>query len=284
MSFDWKTGTTTLRRGSIPLLMGIVNVTPDSFSDGGRFHAPDSAVNHARRLADDGADILDIGGESTRPGAEPVSLSEELARTIPVIRQLASVVKIPISIDTTKAEVARQALAEGAAIVNDISGMTFDPNMPQVCAEAQAGVCVMHIRGTPQTMQQDPVYENVVADVTDFLRERIRVCTEAGIDRSAVCVDPGIGFGKTAEHNLQLMRAVSRLRDELRCPVLIGHSRKRFLSRLLGRNVEERLAGTIGVSIALGQNGADILRVHDVQATRDALLAWHAVSTDGTPS
>ncbi|HIE98016.1 MAG TPA: dihydropteroate synthase [Fuerstia sp.] len=257
--------------------MGILNVTPDSFSDGGLHVQVDAAVAHGIQLANDGADVIDIGGESTRPGAAPIPLDEELARTIPVIEKLAHQTDVPISIDTTKAEVARQALAAGAVIVNDISGLTFDPDMKTVCAESNAAVCVMHIKGTPQTMQQDPVYEDVVQEVTEFLKARLSACEQAGIDPARICVDPGIGFGKTAQHNLTLMQATARIRKAVGRPILVGHSRKRFLSKLLGRPVEERNAGTVGVAVALAQNGADMLRVHDVNATRDALTAWNAV-------
>ena len=274
---DWKVGDRVLRRDNVPLLMGILNVTPDSFSDGGLHNHVDAAVAHGIQLANDGADVIDIGGESTRPGAEPVSLVEELARTIPVVKELADQTDVPISIDTTKAEVARQAMAAGAVIVNDISGLTFDPEMMITCAESDAAVCVMHIQGTPQAMQQNPVYEDVVQEVAEFLLQRLSACEQAGIDPARICIDPGIGFGKTAQHNLTLMRAIARLRKGLCRPVLVGHSRKRFLSKLLGRPVEERNAGTVGVSVALAQNGADMLRVHDVSATRDALTAWHAV-------
>ena len=274
---DWKVGARVLRRHDIPLLMGILNVTPDSFSDGGLHNQVDAAVTCGIQLANDGADVIDIGGESTRPGAAPVTLAEELARTIPVIKELARQTDVPISIDTTKAEVARQAMAAGAVIVNDVSGLTFDPAMMTVCAESNAAVCVMHIKGTPQTMQQNPVYEDVVQEVTEFLMARLSACKQAGIDAARICIDPGIGFGKTAQHNLTLMQATARIRKALGRPILLGHSRKRFLSKLLGRPVEERNAGTVGVSVALAQNGADMLRVHDVNATRDALTAWNAV-------
>lgn len=275
--FAWHVGESVLQRNDLPLLMGILNVTPDSFSDGGEYSAVETAVSHAISLVEAGADIIDIGGESTRPGADPVSLEEELRRTIPAIAAIAVQTKTPISIDTTKAEVARQALAAGATIVNDISGMTFDPQMLAVCAEGQAAVCAMHIVGTPQTMQSDPTYDDVVGEVTEFLKQRMDAAETAGIPQERICLDPGIGFGKTAEHNLLLMKAVRQIREQLQRPLLIGHSRKRFLAKLLGRPLEERLAGTTGVSIALAENGADILRVHDVQATRDALVAWNAV-------
>jgi dihydropteroate synthase len=257
--------------------MGILNVTPDSFSDGGQFQLVENAVARALQMEADGADIIDIGGESTRPGAEPVMLEEELRRTIPVIRELATRVRTPISIDTTKAEVARQALEAGAEIVNDISGLTFDPEMLEVCRLHDAGICLMHIQGTPQTMQQNPTYVDVVQEVIDFLQQQVDRCLMAGILPERMCVDPGIGFGKTAEHNLQLLKSVSRLQRDLQRPVLIGHSRKRFLSKILGRSVDERESGTIGVSIALAEQGVDILRIHDVRSVRDAIVAWDTV-------
>lgn len=280
MQHSWLLRSRNLTRHQLPLLMGILNVTPDSFSDGGRFQMLDQAVEQGLRLQNDGADILDIGGESTRPGATPVDLDEELRRTIPVIQRLAREVRIPISIDTTKSEVARQALAAGADIVNDISGLTFDPQMLDVCRNADAGICVMHIQGTPQTMQLNPSYRNVVADVTEFLQQQVDRCLMAGIPAERMCIDPGIGFGKTADHNLQLLQAVPQLQHSLQRPVLIGHSRKRFLARLLGREVDERLAGTLGVSIALAARGVDVLRIHDVQPVRDSLVAWQAVIGD----
>ncbi len=272
-SYLWRVGGRSFHSGAMPLLMGILNVTPDSFSDGGEHTSVDNAVAHGLQLAQDGADIIDIGGESTRPGAAVVSLAEELRRTIPVIERLAAETNVPVSIDTTKAEVARQAIKAGAVIVNDISGFTFDDEMIAVCADSTVGVCAMHIQGTPQTMQRDPVYDDVVADVTAFLHQRVDALVTAGISPDRICLDPGIGFGKTAEHNLQLMRSLRMIRHDLQRPLLVGHSRKRFLSRILGRSVEERLAGTIGVSIGLADNGADVLRIHDVAATRDALIA-----------
>jgi dihydropteroate synthase len=257
--------------------MGILNVTPDSFSDGGQFTVVDRAVEQGLKLAADGASMIDIGGESTRPGAEPVDLDEELRRTIPVIRALVTQLAVPISIDTTKAEVARQALEAGAQIVNDVSGLTFDPEMLNVCRQFDAGICLMHIQGTPQTMQQNPHYSDVVTEVIEFLHTQVDRCLMAGIPAERMCVDPGIGFGKTAEHNLALLTSVARMQRDLQRPVLIGHSRKRFLAKLLGRSVEERLAGTVGVSIALAEQGCDVLRVHDVREVRDALLAWDTI-------
>jgi dihydropteroate synthase len=275
--FPWILRRHNLTRSRLPLLMGILNVTPDSFSDGGRYDLPELAVEQASLLQEQGASILDIGGESTRPGADPVTLDEELRRTIPVIQRLARELTVPISIDTTKAEVARQALDAGAQIVNDISGLTFDPQMLDVCREYDAGICLMHIQGTPQTMQLNPAYGNVVQEVTEFLQQQVDRCLMAGILPERICVDPGIGFGKTADHNLELLRAVPKLQQAIQRPVLIGHSRKRFLSKILGRPVEERLAGTIGVSIALAAAGVDILRIHDVQPVRDALVAWQVL-------
>ena len=277
MTLCWTLKTRDLTRRRLPLLMGILNVTPDSFSDGGQFHAVDAAVVHGLQLEADGADIIDIGGESTRPGAEPVSLDEELRRTIPVIRELAQKVRVSISVDTTKSEVARQALDAGAEIVNDISGLTFDPAMLDVCRRSDAGICLMHIQGTPQTMQNAPRYDDVVREVIEFLQQQVDRCLMAGIPAERMCVDPGIGFGKTADHNLELLGAVSRLQKELQRPVLIGHSRKRFLAKLLGRTVDEGSTGTLGISLALAEQGVDILRIHDVRSVRDALVAWDAV-------
>ena len=272
----WQCGDQTLQLGGFPLIMGIVNVTPDSFSDGGKFLERNAAVDHALKLADNGADILDIGGESTRPNADRVSVAEELRRVVDVVTQVRQATDRLISIDTTKAEVARQALAAGANIVNDISGLTFEPEIVDVCAESDCGVICMHILGTPQTMQRDPHYDNVVTDVCDFLSTRLAALERSGIARDRVVNDPGIGFGKTAQHNVDLLSNIGVLR-KLDRPVLIGHSRKRFLARVLGRPVEERTFGTIGVAIAVAAQGADIIRVHDVRETRDALLAWHAI-------
>ena len=274
--FAWRVGTTQLKAVEHPLLMGIVNVTPDSFSDGGSFIHVDSAVEHALRLVEEGADILDIGGESTRPGAEPVPADQELSRVIPVIERLRDRIPIPVSIDTYKAAVAEAAIAAGAAIVNDISGLTFDPDMTDVCAASDCGVVCMHIQGTPQSMQQNPTYDNIVREVRDHLELRLVDLEQRGIPRQRVAIDPGIGFGKTAEHNLELLSHIAELRS-LGRPVLIGHSRKRFLEKLLGRPIDERLSGTIGVSIAAASQSADILRVHDVAAVRDALTAWNAI-------
>ena len=273
---NWEFGSRRFELGRLPLLMGIVNVTPDSFSDGGRWFDLEAAIQHALQLVEDGADLLDIGGESTRPGADPVPVDEELRRVVPVIERLTSRTRVPISIDTSKAEVARAALAAGAAVVNDISGLTFDPQMPKVCAESGAGVVCMHIQGTPQTMQANPHYEDVVREIRDYFRIRLAALEQEGIPSERIVLDPGIGFGKTAEHNLEILSHVRKF-HELGRPVLIGHSRKRFLKKVLGRPLDEFSFGTVGVSLALALQSVDLLRVHDVRATRDALLAFHAV-------
>ncbi|MEK6258592.1 MAG: dihydropteroate synthase [Planctomycetota bacterium] len=256
--------------------MGIVNITPDSFSDGGRFLAPEAALEHALSLADEGADILDVGGESTRPGADAVSLDEELRRVIPLIEQLVHRTDVPISVDTSKAEVARQALQAGARIVNDISGLRFDPKMIEVCRDARCGVVVMHMQGTPQTMQIEPRYTDVVEEICEYFKERLQTLGRGGIDAERIVLDPGVGFGKTAEHNLEILSHIARFRA-LGRPVLIGHSRKRFLKKIIGRDVDESRFGTVGVSVALAQQHIDIVRVHDVAANRDAIAAYRAV-------
>jgi dihydropteroate synthase len=281
---EWSfSGTHWWLRGQ-PKLMGVVNVTPDSFSDGGQFRDPSQAADRAFALVEDGADIIDIGGESTRPGSVPVDLQEELSRVLPVIERVTRGTRAPISIDTTKAEVARRALDAGAVIVNDISGLCADPSMPGTCAQWQSGVICMHMLGTPQTMQLAPSYGNVVAEISAYLAVRIAALEEWGIPRQRVVIDPGIGFGKTAEHNLAILRNVRRFRA-LGRPVLIGHSRKGFLQKLLGRPTDEVLAGTLGVAMALAMLGADLLRVHDVRAVRDALAAFGALlPPDESPS
>jgi len=262
----------------LPLIMGILNVTPDSFSDGGLYSTFETACEHALELIAAGADLLDIGGESTRPNATPVPVVEELRRVVAIIKKLAPQISVPISIDTTKAEVAREALRAGASIVNDVSGLTFDPDMIRVCAEAQAGVICMHIQGTPQSMQIAPHYDDAVSEICGFLKLRLERLAAEGIPPERVVVDPGIGFGKTAQHNLEILSSIDQL-HALGRPVCIGHSRKRFLKAILGQALDERSQGTVGVSIALAAQRTDILRVHDVAATRDALLAWHAVDS-----
>jgi dihydropteroate synthase len=255
--------------------MGIVNVTPDSFSDGGHFFEINKAVEHAHELAADGADLLDIGGESTRPYSEPVSLDEELRRIVPVIERLARKVSIPISVDTSKSAVARAAVEAGAEIINDVSGLTGDPAMVEVAIETRAAVCVMHMQGTPQTMQDNPIYADVVAEVLEYLRQRRDALVAAGIARERVCLDPGIGFGKRHEHNVTLMRHCSEFHT-LDCPLLVGHSRKGFLGKLIGDQEADRTSATVGAALSLAVQGVQIIRVHDVRAVREALAAFEA--------
>jgi dihydropteroate synthase len=266
----WRLRTRECRFGTVPQLMGIVNVTPDSFSDGGQFLDPQAAIEHGLQLVRDGAELLDIGGESTRPYSTPVSADEELRRVIPVIAGLHEQVSVPLSIDTSKAAVAREAVQAGAEIINDVTGLTGDPDMIAVARETGAGVCVMHMQGTPQTMQDAPHYNDVVTEVLQFLAGRRDSLTVEGIHPERICLDPGIGFGKTHEHNLTLLSQSWQF-HQLNCPVLVGHSRKGFLSKVIGRKDGDRTAGTIGVSLALARQGIQVLRVHDVAAVRQAL-------------
>jgi dihydropteroate synthase len=255
--------------------MGIVNVTPDSFSDGGRFIAHQAAVEHALQLAADGAAVLDIGGESTRPYSTPVSVAEELARVIPVIEQVAANCKVPISIDTSKAEVAAAAIQAGAEIINDITGLAGDPQMIPLAVRTEVGVCAMHMQGTPQTMQDNPTYDDVVREIHRYLQQRRDVLLAAGISLDQICLDPGIGFGKTHDHNLTLMSNCHHFLD-LGCPLLVGHSRKGFIGKLLGDKTVEKTHGygTLGAALALARHGVQVVRVHDVRAVRQALLLF----------
>jgi dihydropteroate synthase len=255
--------------------MGVVNVTPDSFSDGGLYLDPEAAIAHGRELAAAGAEILDVGGESTRPGAEPVEEAEELRRVVPVIRGLSDL-ECEISVDTSKAAVAEAALDAGAEIVNDVSALRGDPEMAAVCAGRGATVVLMHMRGEPRTMQEDPRYEDVVTEVKDFLAERLEAATSAGIAEERIWLDPGIGFGKTVVHNLELLRRLGELRD-LGRPLVIGTSRKSFIGKLDGSPASERLGGTIASSVLAAAEGAEVLRVHDVAEMRQALTVAGAV-------
>lgn len=254
--------------------MGIVNVTPDSFSDGGRFLDPDAAVAHGLQLEADGADVLDVGGESTRPGADPVSATEEIARVVPVVSALAAQVSIPVSVDTTKAEVAAASLEAGATIVNDVSAGRFDPDILHVVASAGAGYVAMHMLGEPRTMQDAPHYDDVVLDVTAFLADRLAVARDAGVQPDRLIADPGIGFGKTAAHNLALMAHLDRLVADLGVPVLVGTSRKSFIGAVLGGlAVDDREEGTLATIAWAFARGASMVRVHDVRsAARTARL------------
>lgn len=259
-----------------PRIMGIVNVTPDSFSDGGRLADVEAAVAHGLRLVEEGADLLDIGGESTRPGAGEVPESVELARVIPVIERLAAQVAVPISIDTSKPAVMRAAVAAGAGMINDVRALRGGGAL-DAAAALGVPICLMHMLGEPRTMQQTPDYDDVVAAVHGFLAERIFACEMAGIDRRKLVVDPGFGFGKTLEHNLRLLRQLERLR-ELGPPVLVGLSRKSMIGTLTGREVDGRLAGSLAAAVLAAEHGARIIRAHDVAATRDALAVWTAVA------
>jgi dihydropteroate synthase len=276
-SRTWQLRDRTLTIGGAPLILGIVNVTPDSFSDGGRFRDADAAVAHALRLIEEGADLLDIGGESTRPGAQPVALDEELARVIPVVTRLAAQTSLPLSVDTSKAEVARQALAAGAHVINDITSLQGDPAMCEVVRSHRAGVILMHMQGTPATMQNNPRYDDVVAEVADFLEARLRACLNVGIAGSQVVFDPGIGFGKTTEHNLQLLAHLEQL-QHLGRPVCLGVSRKGFLGKILRRPLEQRLASSLGaVGYAMLRGSVQMVRVHDVAETRDLVVLLQAL-------
>lgn len=269
--------------GPRPLVMGIVNVTPDSFSDGGQFFDPSAAVEHGLKLAAEGADFLDVGGESTRPGAEPVPDEIELARVLPVVRELAKRTAVPISVDTMKATVAEACLDAGACIVNDVAGLR-DPRMPVVCAKYGAGVVVMHMQGTPQTMQADPRYADVVREVGDFFAERLETLEKHGIPRERVALDPGIGFGKTQAHNFALLARLAEFRRFGR-PLLLGVSRKGVIGSVCGRPRDGRMPGSLAVAcFAIANGGAQIVRVHDVAPHRDAAVLWEAISAESNIS
>jgi dihydropteroate synthase len=257
--------------------MGIINVTPDSFSDGGCFVHVDIALQHGLALAGDGADILDVGGESTRPGAAEVSVQEELDRVIPIIEILAKETSTPVSIDSYKPQVIRAAVAAGAAMINDVNALRAEGAL-QAAAQTQVPICLMHMQSQPKTMQQSPQYKNVVADVIEFLSQRIDACTEAGISIDRLIADPGIGFGKTMQHNLALLNAVPEMRAKLGCELLIGVSRKSMIDALLKRPIDQRLYASLGLAVQATLNGAKIVRVHDVRATYDAVRCVEAVS------
>ena len=260
-----------------PLIMGVVNVTPDSFSDGGHYLSLDAAVAHARRQIDEGADLLDIGGESTRPGAAPVSLEEERRRVLPVLEALLTS-NIPLSVDTQKPQLMREAAVAGAAMINDVNGFEAADAL-QAVSGSDCAVCIMHKQGQPQTMQQAPQYRDVVAEVDAYLRARIAVAESAGIARSRLVIDPGFGFGKTLEHNLALLRELDRV-AAAGVPVLAGLSRKSMIGALTGREVGDRVFGSVAAALIAAQRGAAIVRVHDVAATRDALAVWKAVESN----
>jgi dihydropteroate synthase len=261
-SYNYKFGNVTYDLGSRTHIMGILNVTPDSFSDGGKYMKPEDAVARARQMETDGADFIDIGGQSTRPGSKEISVDEELKRVIPVIQALKKEVKIPISIDTYRSQVADEALSSGAKIVNDISAFNFDPSMPETVANHNASAILMHIKGTPKNMQENPEYKDLIAEVLLYFEKAVWKANVAGIDQ--LIIDPGIGFGKTPEHNLRLIRNMFELK-KLDCPVIIGVSRKSMIGKISGTEVHERLSGTIALNTISILNGVNIIRVHDVK-------------------
>lgn len=260
------------------LVMGILNVTPDSFSDGGRFQSLEFAVNRAEEMISEGVDIIDIGGESSRPGAPALPLADELQRVMPVLYALRDLGR-PLSVDTYKPEVMREAIIAGVDMINDINGFRA-PGALEAVKDSDCALCIMHMQGTPQDMQKDPSYTDVVAEVIAFLRERVDVMLAMGIDRERICIDPGFGFGKTVEHNYALMRNIGKMQQELELPVLAGVSRKSMIGAITGKPVEQRLAGNLGGALAAVAQGARIIRVHDVVETVDALKVWQAATVD----
>lgn len=258
------------------LVMGILNVTPDSFSDGGRFQSLEFAVSRAEEMISEGVDLIDIGGESTRPGSPPVPLDEELRRVIPAVYALRDLGR-PLSVDTYKPEVMREAILAGADMINDINAFRA-PGALEAVADSDCGLCVMHMQSTPETMQQNPAYTDVVAEVVGFLRERVGTMTAAGIDRNRICIDPGFGFGKTVEHNFALLSNIGKIQKELGLPVLAGLSRKAMIGAVTGKPLEQRLAGSLAGALAAVAHGARIVRVHDVAETADALKVWQAAA------
>lgn len=248
-------------------LMGILNVTPDSFSDGGQFFKYDDAVKQGIKMAQEGADIIDVGGESTRPGSDPITIEEELSRVIPVIAALSKETDIPISIDTYKSQVAEKALDAGAEMINDISALRFDPQMKKIAAEYQVPIVLMHIKGTPKNMQENPYYDDVVEEITKYLKESIQMGEDAGVQKENIIIDPGIGFGKRLEDNLNILKNLKKF-FILNCPILVGPSRKSFIGKILGLPVEERLEGSLASLAVVILNGANIVRVHDVKESK----------------
>ena len=281
-TYEWHlAGGRTMTLGSTTRVMGILNITPDSFSDGGRHLDPDTAITAARAMMAAGADLLDIGGESTRPGSLPVAPEEQIRRILPVVRGAAAL-GFPVSVDTTRAEVARAALDAGAVIVNDISGLRFEPTLADVAREAGAGLVLMHSRGTPRDMQHDPSYHDVVTEVLSGLAEACRRAEERGVPRNRIVIDPGIGFGKKLDHNLELLRHLDRL-VAAGYPVLVGASRKSFISRILDVGVEDRLEGSLAAAVSAALSGVHLVRVHDVAATVRAVRVADAIR-NGSPT
>ena len=268
-NYKWKLRNKTISLGGSPLIMGILNATPDSFSDGGRFNTTKKATHHALKMIHDGADIIDIGGESTRPGSKQIFLNEEINRTIPIIKSLRKLNdSILISIDTSKSEVARQAMEEGADIINDVTSYNNDLNMPEIVRKYEAGIILMHMQGTPENMQIDPSYDNVIGEVSEFLNKKILDSIESGILKESIIIDPGIGFGKNINQNLTLLKNLDKFTKVH--PTLIGLSRKSFIGKIIGeKDPKDRLAGSLGATAFSIIQGAHILRVHDVKETRD---------------
>ena len=262
-----------------PTIMGILNVTPDSFSDGGKYSTLNAATEHCMSMVSAGADIIDIGGESTRPGAAELDAAQEISRVIPVLDKVAKEIQVPISIDTRKSEVAELAISSGAVIVNDVSGLTFDSKMAQYCINQNLPVCIMHSQGIPETMQNGPKYKNVCLDIYDFLTEQIEKMIDSGMQRSNIIVDPGIGFGKTLTHNFDLLKGIS-LFHGLGVPILIGVSRKKFIMTVAGlKENEDRVSGSIALALFARSQGVQIFRVHDVKETVQAMKLWHSMSS-----
>ena len=259
-----------------PRIMGILNITPDSFSDGGKFFNFQSAIDHALQLEDEGADIIDIGGESTRPGSEPVALEDELERVIPVIQSLSERVSAKLSIDTRKTKVMREAIANGCHIINDVSALTYDKQSLNFVSQNNIPVILMHAKGDPKTMQNAPQYENVIEEIYQYLQSRISACLEAGLEKDNIIIDPGIGFGKTLQHNLSILKKLQHF-HKLEVPILIGASRKRFIGEISGVNQpEDRLPGSLATALWAFEQGAKIFRVHDIAETKQAMDIWQS--------
>jgi dihydropteroate synthase len=261
-------------------LMGVLNVTPDSFSDGGKFFKVEDAVRCGIKMAEEGADIIDVGGESTRPGSDPITIEDELSRVIPVIEGLSKEIDIPISIDTYKSEVAKIALDAGAEMINDISALRFDPKMKEVAAEYQVLVVLMHIKGTPKNMQVNPYYDDVIKEIIEYLNESIQIAKDAGIKEENIIIDPGIGFGKRLEDNLNILKNLKKF-SILSCPILVGPSRKSFIGKILDLPVEERLEGSLAALTVAIMNGANIVRVHDVKESKRVVSIVDAILRAG---
>lgn len=273
----WKLQSQTLQFGRLPALMGIVNVTPDSISDGGKFEEHQQAIAHGLQLVEHGADILDVGGESTRPNADEVSEAEELRRVVKVVQGLREQTDVPISIDTSKAKVAEEAMAAGAQIINDVTGLEGDERMINVAISTNAGICAMHMRGTPKTMlnERHLQYDDLVTDIGNYLKSRVQVLVDAGVDRERICLDPGIGFAKTSQQSLNLLAAVGDY-HRLGAPLLVGHSKKGFLAKVIGDPLADRTAATNGVTMSLAAQGVQVIRLHDVLSAKHALLSFAA--------